>query len=152
MHVLFPSWYTVPVSPGTRWRTLPCVGVVPAGPPRDVTPVLTEVDVPDCFGHGRDLVALQVMGDSMEPLGIRAGDLLIVQRHVSVRPGDIVVVATPEGWTVKQWQPHRYHVRLHAAHPDHADREWSLREITVWGVVIGIFRRDPHTVRIHRRP
>ena len=152
MHTLSPEWHTVPVSPGTRWRALPCAGIIPAGSPRDVTPVLTEVDVPDCFGPARDLVALQVMGDSMEPLGIRDGDLLVVRRHVPVRPGDIVVVATPEGWTVKQWWPHRYHVQLHAAHPDHPDHGWPLRKVTVWGVVIGIFRRHPTSVRIYRRP
>ncbi len=44
---------------------------------------------------------LKVKGDSMIDAGIRDGDMVIVERANSARPGDIVVASVDGDWTIK---------------------------------------------------
>jgi SOS regulatory protein LexA len=48
-----------------------------------------------------DLFMLQVSGDSMKDAGICEGDMVIVRRTNTARPGDIVIAEIDGGYTVK---------------------------------------------------
>jgi DNA polymerase V len=47
-------------------------------------------------------VLLRVSGDSMRDAGIRAGDLLVVDRSLRPWPGQIVVAQLADGFTLKR--------------------------------------------------
>lgn len=75
-------------------------------------------------------------GDSMEPAGVRDGDLLVVDRSIQAQDGDVVVATldgglavktlrrTPEGWELASANP---------AYPSFpVDEDEGVR---IWGVV-----------------
>ena len=93
------------------------------------------------LGHGWDLVelpgpvrgtayALQVQGDSMLPL-YRHGDMLVVQPHTKVRPGDRVVVKTHSGEVmakVLERQTPKI-ITLVSLNPEHPDRQIATGDV-----------------------
>jgi SOS-response transcriptional repressor LexA len=46
---------------------------------------------------------LEAEGDAMLDACIQAGDLLVVERGRQPRPGDIVIVATDDGWAMRHY-------------------------------------------------
>ena len=46
---------------------------------------------------------LEVEGDAMIDACIQDGDLLVVERGRQPRPGDIVIVATDDGWGMRHY-------------------------------------------------
>ncbi|MBU2103164.1 MAG: LexA family transcriptional regulator, partial [Candidatus Omnitrophica bacterium] len=58
---------------------------------------------------------LKVDGDSMIDAGILAGDLVLVQRNLTPRHGDIVVACVDDEWTLKYFEKIGGTVRLRAA-------------------------------------
>jgi SOS-response transcriptional repressor LexA len=46
---------------------------------------------------------LKVEGDAMADACIQAGDLLIVERGREPKPGNIVIVATDDGWGMRHY-------------------------------------------------
>jgi len=79
---------------------------------------------------GEDAYALEVSGDSMQPL-YRKGDVLIVSPSARVRKGDRVVVKTADGEVMakvmKRRTPER--VELSSANPEHADRILPVQDV-----------------------
>jgi len=85
---------------------------------------------------------VRVAGDSMEGLGIYAGDILTVNRSIEARPGRIVVAVVDGGLVVKQLAQTAVGLALVSAHTDYAPivlTEGS--ECYVWGVVTASVRR-----------
>ena len=81
-------------------------------------------------------------GDSMEGVGIRSGDLLVVDR--SLEPWDrAVVIACVDGeFTVKTFRRGRGGVRLEAANPAYKTIRFSEgMELRVFGVVTAVIHR-----------
>ena len=81
-------------------------------------------------------------GDSMEGVGIRSGDLLVVDR--SLEPWDrAVVIACVDGeFTVKTFRKGRGGVRLEAANPAYKPiRFKDGMELRVFGVVTAVIHR-----------
>ena len=87
-----------------------------------------EVEFPHGAGYGT--FALEVSGDSMEPL-YREGDVLLVDRAEQVRRGDRVVVRTREGEVMAKVLSRRTAnvVELRSINPAHADRALNPNEI-----------------------
>ncbi|MBC8101336.1 MAG: translesion error-prone DNA polymerase V autoproteolytic subunit [Cytophagales bacterium] len=84
---------------------------------------------------------VRVAGDSMVDVGIRQGDLLVVDRAIEPRDKQIIVARWGEEFTVKRlrlWQGEVWLV------PENA--EYSKLEVTgspdfeIWGVVTGVVR------------
>jgi repressor LexA len=79
-------------STNARGRLVPILGAVSAG-----VPTIAEASpegaiwVDERHVKGRQVFALRVEGDSMQGAGILHGDLVIAQRDVDAREGDIVV-------------------------------------------------------------
>ena len=85
---------------------------------------------------------VRAVGDSMEGVGIRSGDLLVVDR--SLEPWDrAVVIACVDGeFTVKTLRKGRGGVRLEAANPAYKPIRFKEgMELRVFGVVTAIIRR-----------
>ena len=85
---------------------------------------------------------VRAAGDSMEGVGIRSGDLLVVDR--SLEPWDrAVVIACVDGeFTVKTLRKGRGGVRLEAANPAYKPIRFKEgMELRVFGVVTAIIRR-----------
>lgn len=83
---------------------------------------------------------LTVSGDSMIEAGIQPGDLVLVEKGVTPRSGQIVVAQVDGEWTLKYYVKDRVGVRL-----DPANRKYRFirpqRSLVIGGVVRGIVRR-----------
>jgi SOS-response transcriptional repressor LexA len=133
------------------------VGVVAAGEPAiaiDPFPT-TSRTLKDVLGLGPDDYIIPVRGWSMDELGVRPGDLLIVHPQLpeQIREGEVVVAVVHEtadvvGLTLKRW--HREpggRVRLQPAHldlgDDPDDKQYQPlrhdgREVEVCGKLLGV--------------
>lgn len=83
---------------------------------------------------------LKVTGDSMLEAGIHPGDMVLVERGTTPKPGDIVVAQVDDEWTLKYYNKDREGVRL-----DPANAKYSTirpkRSLTVGGVVRAVVRK-----------
>ena len=128
--------------PGTGLRRVPLLGLTPAGGPEEVEGgELRTLEIPDTFGRCDHLAALEVRGDSMVEAHIVPGDVVVVHRQTRAEPGDLVVVETPEGWTLKRWDPRGAVVRLRSDNVRIPDRWYPSGAVRVWGVVVGVLRK-----------
>jgi SOS-response transcriptional repressor LexA len=64
---------------------------------------------------------LTVEGDSMEGAGIRSGDMVIFERTMDVKPGQIVVALTEDGYTLKYLRKRKDTFYLEAANDRYPD-------------------------------
>lgn len=79
---------------------------------------------------------LRVEGDSMSGAGIVSGDIVVVDKSLEPRSGDIVVAAVNGDFTLKQLKREGGKAWLVAAHP--AYQPIALHEVAdaqLWGVV-----------------
>ncbi|MBU1292655.1 LexA family transcriptional regulator [Patescibacteria group bacterium] len=82
---------------------------------------------------------LQVSGDSMEDAGIREGDMVVFERTQNVKPGDIVVALTEDGYTLKYLRKKGKVFYLEAANSAYPDIH--PREGEIVGRVTSTFRK-----------
>lgn len=83
---------------------------------------------------------LKVDGDSMVGAGILPGDLVLIQRNLTPKHGDIVVASVDGEWTLKYFEKTRGKVCLRAANKKYPPFE-PKQELTVAGVVIANVRK-----------
>jgi DNA polymerase V len=82
-------------------------------------------------------------GTSMVEFGIFPGDTLVVDRSLTARHGDIVMVCWEGGFTVKQLRLRAGRYELHSGNPTHAPILVPEDvELDVWGVVTWSFREQ----------
>ena len=80
---------------------------------------------------------LRVSGQSMTGAGIYDGDLLIVDRSLNARPGQIVIAILDGDFTVKQLTYHQGQIYLEAHHPNYPSIDLrNYGEVQIWGVAI----------------
>ncbi|MFQ6537285.1 MULTISPECIES: LexA family protein [Aphanothece] len=92
--------------------------------------------------HPEATLLLRVSGDSMRGAGIQHGDLLVVNRRLEPRPGQVVVALLNGGFTVKRLAaagPRRWLEPAHPAYPPlplcgHDDGR-------IWGVATHVIHR-----------
>ncbi|MCH3974725.1 MULTISPECIES: LexA family protein [Bifidobacterium] len=90
--------------------------------------------------HPNATYIVTVAGDSMQGAGIWDGDLLVVDRSLEARHGDVVVAMLDGELTVKRLWLHGGSPVLHAENPAYPDfQPEPLEDLTVWGVVTGSF-------------
>ncbi len=112
----------------------PVVGTVTCG-----KPILAQENI-ECmeqlpsgiFGNG-DLFLLHAQGDSMEGVGIKDGDLLVVKQSNSAENGQIVVALIDDSATVKTFYKNSEHIVLHPENPCYEDI--IVKDVTILGIV-----------------
>jgi DNA polymerase V len=78
-------------------------------------------------------------GEAMREAGITDGDLLIVDRFVDARPGDVVVVAVAGEFLVRRWRREADGALLYTEHPDYPPLVISSEtDYQIWGTVIWV--------------
>lgn len=125
---------------------LPLIGRVAAG-----SPILAEehiddyCDIAPSFFRPRADFLLQVVGESMQDIGILDGDWLAVHKTTEANTGDVVVARVDEEVTVKRFRKTRSKHIVHLE-PENADFnviEVDLRErfFAIEGLSVGVIRR-----------
>lgn len=85
-----------------------------------------------------------VAGDSMEGARIFDGDVLVVDRSARPRDGSVVVAFVDGERLVKRLRMRNGRVALVAENPAYPTIEAREDgEMSVWGVVVGVFRKIP---------
>jgi DNA polymerase V len=83
----------------------------------------------------------KVEGDSMIDAGIFAGDLVVVDRSITAREGNIVIAAVNNEFTIKRLST-KNGVRLMPANKDYEPIVMSgENELVIWGVVTSLIRK-----------
>jgi len=83
---------------------------------------------------------VKVEGDSMIEAGVQPGDLVLVQRNLTPKPGNIVIAQVDNEWTLKYFEKAKGQVVLRAAnrkYPPISPRQ----ELVIGGVVIANVRK-----------
>ena len=94
--------------------------------------------------HPQATYQMQVRGESMREAGIHDGDVVLVDKAITPRSGQIVVAVVDGEFTVKQLWLKAGRMKLKAANPTFPDivpRDGQT--IEVWGVVIA-------SITVHR--
>ena len=83
---------------------------------------------------------LTVTGDSMIDAGIHPGDIVLLERGATPKPGDVVVAQVDDEWTLKYYRKDKDGVRL-----DPANRKYPAirprRSLELGGVVRAVIRK-----------
>jgi DNA polymerase V len=94
------------------------------------------------IAHPAATFAVRIAGDSMEGIGLYAGDIAVVDRAETASDGKIILGILDGQFTIKRYRQRRGAAWLEAANPSYANiiiSEDSAFE--VWGVV-------RHTIRV----
>ncbi|MCE9541804.1 transcriptional repressor LexA [Candidatus Kaiserbacteria bacterium] len=91
------------IVPSTLYEGVPLLGLVEAGFPSAAEEELLDVMNLDEFliPNKESTYILKVKGDSMIDAGIHAGDMVIVERKSSYKPGQIVIASVDNEFTMK---------------------------------------------------
>lgn len=124
-------------------RSLPLAGRIAAGVLHEAIEQDEIVDFGALFDSDkRNLMALEVQGDSMIEDQIADGDYVIVERRPTARKGQIVVALTEENEaTLKRWFPEKNRIRLEPANS--TMKPIFVKNARVLGVVVGVVRKIP---------
>lgn len=119
---------------------VPVLGKVTAGIPILATEQIEEYfPVPADFGDRKSLFGLLVSGFSMKNAGILDGDMVIANRDIPTKSGDIIVALIGDEATVKRLKTENGKPVLYPENPEfepiHPDN------LEVLGKVVGSFRR-----------
>ncbi|MEN6498320.1 MAG: transcriptional repressor LexA [Thermoguttaceae bacterium] len=122
-------------------RGLPLAGRIAAGVLHEAIEQQERVDFSEMFnGEDRDLIVLQVDGESMIEDQIASGDFVVVRKQKTARKGQIVVALTDEGEaTLKRWYPEKNRIRLEPANA--TMQPIFVKNAQVLGVVVGVVRK-----------
>jgi len=118
------------------------LGVIAAGFPSPAEEELADTMSLDEYliSNPQATYLLKVDGDSMIDAGIHAGDLILVQKNIAPKTGDIVVAQVDGEWTLKYFEKRGKRTALKSAnqkYPTIIPRQ----ELVVAGVVIANIRK-----------
>jgi DNA polymerase V len=92
--------------------------------------------------HEAATFCVRVKGHSMTGAGILDGDIIVVDRALEARHGDIVLAVIDNELTVKELHLENGWVRLLPNNPDFPPIDFKTgQELTIWGVVKGVVRK-----------
>ena len=124
---------------------IPLVGRVAAGIPMLAAENIEDAfPLPDVLMHGKEpaeVYMLRVDGESMRDVGIRDGDILVVNHNCNCVNGDIVVARVQgESATVKRFFREKDRVRLQPENDLFEPIYVPFDEVEISGKVIGLLR------------
>ncbi len=128
--------------PTTKLYGIRVLGTVQAGFPSAAEEELVDTLSLDQFLIHRPDASymLTVSGESMIDAGIMPGDMVIVERGRTVRPGDIVVAEVDHEWTMKYYLRRGDEVILRPANKKFTDIR-PRAELNIAGVVTSVIRK-----------
>jgi len=91
--------------------------------------------------HPTSTFFMKVAGDSMTGAGIFDSDLVVVDRSLEAKSGDIVVAVLDGEFTIKRFRRNGSGIELVPENPKY--RKITLNEgmeMTIWGVVTGTYK------------
>ncbi|MCI5655220.1 MAG: transcriptional repressor LexA [Candidatus Pseudoruminococcus sp.] len=118
---------------------VPILGKITAG-----IPILAFEDIsgyvpfPESKRKGRELFALNVVGESMRDIGILDGDIVICEKTPVAENGEIVVAMIDDEATVKSFYKENNYIRLQPHNPDF--EPIITNNVTILGKVIALSR------------
>ena len=83
---------------------------------------------------------LKVSGDSMIDAGIQPGDLVLVERTATVKPGDIVIAEVDNEWTMKFYRTRAGKIFLEAANKKYPPI-YPQEQLNIAAVVKAVIRK-----------
>jgi SOS regulatory protein LexA len=127
---------------GPLFADLSVLGTVAAGFPSPADEELTDTMSLDAYliANKEATYILKVTGDSMMEAGILPGDLLLVERGVTPRDGDIVIAQVDREWTMKFFRRRGRTVFLEAANKAYKPIH-PQEELTIAAVVRAVIRK-----------
>lgn len=85
---------------------------------------------------------VRVSGNSMIDVGIASGDVLVVDKGILAKDGDIVIAIVDGGFTVKRLYQRNGKQALLPENPDYQPIEFAEGQtVEIWGVVTGCVKR-----------
>ncbi len=123
-------------------RPVPVLGVIKAGFPSPAEEELGDLMSLDEYliGSPQATFILKVDGDSMLDAGIHPGDLVLVQKDLTPRSGDIVIAYVDNEWTLKYFEKKDGRIFLRAANEEYPPII-PKRELVIMGVVVANVRK-----------
>ncbi|WP_367122700.1 LexA family protein [Sulfurivirga sp.] len=92
--------------------------------------------------HREATFFVRAQGHSMTGAGIHDGDLLVVDRALEARDGDIVIAVVDGALTVKRLRREGGRTWLQAENPDYADIvPGEAQQLELWGVVTAVIHQ-----------
>jgi repressor LexA len=118
------------------------LGAVDAGWPSPAEEELRDtLSLDDLLIQNREAsFLLKVSGDSMSGAGILPGDMVIVDRGLTPKSGDIVIAEVDGAWTMKYLRKRGESVALIPANPKYRPIR-PKRELKIAGVVTAVVRK-----------
>jgi len=131
--------------PGPLFHGVPVLGTVTAGFPSPAEEELADTLSFDEFlmthvKHHEATFIVKVNGESMIDAGILPGDMLLVERGVEPRDGDIVIAQVDQEWTMKYFRKRGRAVFLEAANKDFKPIH-PQEELKIAAVVRAVIRK-----------
>ncbi len=128
--------------PGSRFMSLPQLGTVEAGWPSPAEEELLDTMSLEEFLIERpdNTFILEVRGDSMIEAGIMSGDMVLVERGVREKDGDIVIAEIDHEWTMKYYRKKNGKAWLEAANRKYKPI-YPRQELRVAAVVKAVIRK-----------
>ncbi|MBP7869293.1 MAG: transcriptional repressor LexA [Candidatus Hydrogenedentes bacterium] len=121
-------------------NALPLVGRVAAGQPLLALENVEDYVFVSPQAVGREAFCLRVSGESMIDAGLLPGDIIIVDKTVPPRPGDIVVALIGGEATVKYYHNHGDAIELRPANHTMRPMVYPAEEVSIQGVVVALQR------------
>ncbi len=124
------------------YRDIKLLGVVEAGFPSPAEEeLLDKISLDEFLIINKNATfMLKVSGDSMIEAGILPGDLVMVDRSLIPKNGDIVIAEVDGAWTMKYFYKKGARVFLKPANKKYSVIE-PKKELSVAGVVISVIRK-----------
>lgn len=121
---------------------IPIVGQAFAGRPADYFPVDKVREIRPIPGSrpGQDLAGIYICGDSLSGANIVDGDIAIFLKTDRVKEGQLALVATPHGHTIKFVYFKDDQIILRSANPNFSDVVWNVEDCRICGIVKRIER------------
>ncbi|MDA8088712.1 MAG: transcriptional repressor LexA [Nitrospiraceae bacterium] len=128
--------------PGAMAHSVKVLGTVEAGFPSPAEEELSDsLSLDDLLIQNREATfLLKVSGDSMSGAGILPGDMVIVDKGMIPKSGDIVIAEVDGAWTMKYLRKKGSDVTLLPANPNYKPIK-PKNELKIAGVVTAVVRK-----------
>jgi repressor LexA len=128
--------------PGNVFSGVRMLGSVQAGFPTAAEEELADTMTMDEYliKNREATFMLRVSGDSMEEAGIIEGDMVLVERNVTPKEGDIVIAEVDHAWTMKYFKKDKGEIYLEPANKKYK-AIYPKGELKIAAVVKAVIRK-----------